>query len=395
MAGETKVDQASLMPFSGEIGLAQYINQLFGGAGANNYGMGNLALTGAPTLPAAQQVATPEEITATTQAELTPEDMNNLITEWLRGQGNFLGAAREQNISGMYNTATRNLVSNDLMAQAALKATQANIPIKTANAQILNQVANANAALKQQAASTNAQLLQQNQQANTNLATNVALKNTETQNAYNLALAKLKAATPTPGVLAGAAGISGLQAILNSTGLGDALKTGTQALTQGLLQSIFGASGGTGTAKSRDKNILDMQDLASEELAAMGITDTSGFDFNRDFNIQSMQDMASSELSGLGDYSASPIDYGLQNVSYSPMDFGSFNVTPVSYNTTPDYGYYSDYNPAYSMDFNMPSYDFADWSQPDSAVESDWSFTPNWSWGSGDDWSLPSFSFSF
>lgn len=391
---EQKVDQASLMPFAGEIGLAQYINTLFGGGSANNYGMGNLALSSAPTLGTAAQVAAPETLTANLQSELTPEDMNNLITEWLRGQGNFLGAAREQNTAGLYNTATRNLVSNDLMAQAALKATQANIPIKTANAQILNQVANANAQLKQQAASTNAQLLQQQQNANTNLATQVALKNTETQNAYNLALAKLKAATPTPGVLAGAAGISGLQAILNSTGLGDALKTGTQALTQGLLQSIFGSSGTSGTTKSRDKNILDMQDMASEELASMGV-DTGGFDFNRDFNIQSMQDMASSELADLADFSASPIDYGLQNVSYSPMDFGSFNVTPVSYNTTPDYGYYSDYNPAYSMDFNMPSYDFADWSQPDSAVESDWSFNPNWSWGSGDGWSLPSFSFSF
>lgn len=402
MAGETKVDQASLMPFSGEIGLAQYINQLFGGAGANNYGMGNLALTGAPTLPAAQQVATPEEITATTQAELTPEDMNNLITEWLRGQGNFLGAAREQNISGMYNTATRNLVSNDLMAQAALKATQANIPIKTANAQILNQVANANAALKQNAAATNAQLLQQNQQANTNLATNVALKNTETQNAYNLALAKLKAATPSTGVLAGAASISGLQAILNSTGLGDALKTGTQALTQGLLQSIFGASGGTGTAKSRDKNILDMQDLASEELAAMGITDTSGLDFNRDFNIQSMQDMATSELFGLGDYSASPIDYGLQQASFSPMDFGSFSATPVNFSSTPDYGYYSDYNPLSASDYNMPdfsSYDYAQSLDLPSVETTDYGTSnwgiSDWSWGSGDDWSLPTFSFSF
>lgn len=399
MPPETKVDQASLMPFAGEIGLANYINNLFGGGSANNYGMGNLALAGTPTTSTAAQVATPEKLTANLQSELSPEDMNNLITEWLRGQGNFLGAAREQNLSGMYNTATRNLVSNDLMSQAALKATQANIPIKTANAQILNQVANANAQLQQSAANANANLVQQNQQANTNLATQVALKNADTQNQYNLALAKLKAATPTPGVLAGAAGISGLQAILNSTGLGDALKTGTQALTQGLLQSIFGAPASSGTTKSRDKNILDMQDMATEELAAMGVD--TGYDNSimQNYSTGMMQDWLNADMAPAQSYS--PVDYGLQNASFSPMDFGSFSATPVSYNA-PDYGYYSDYNTSAPTNFDMPDYNTIDISQNMSNISAepmDWSISDwgisDWSWGSGDDWSLPTFSFSF
>lgn len=364
----TVATNTSLMPFAGEVGLAQYINRLFGG-GPN---MGNLSLAGTPTLPGAAQVATPEDIVANTQAELTPEQLNQLMTEWLRGAGNFTGAAREQNLSGMYNTATRNLVSNDLMAQAALKATQANTPIKTANAQILNQVAQANAALKQNAATANAQLLQQNQTANANLATQIALENARTQNTYNVEQAKLKAATPSTGVLAGALGISALQSILNYMNPKQTGGGGGGTNQGGLLEQIFGPYGGTTaqqTAAARKKREAELQGLADEELAAL--KDTGDGTITPDSTrVQEMQDMLAEELSALSadgvspvqgyqsDYIQSPVqsDYGLQQASFSPADMSGYFMPAVDTYQAPDYGYYSDYNINAAPGFEVPSF---------------------------------------
>lgn len=324
MPPETKVDQASLMPLSGEIGLANYISSLFGG-GAK---LGNLQLASTPTLPTTAGVE-----------EYTPEQMNQLMTEWLRGGGNFLNTAREQNLSGLYNTATRNLVSNDLMAQAALKATQANVPIKTANAQIAQTQANAQA----------------------QLAANVALANAKTQNEYNMESAKLKASQPSAGVLGGALGIAALGAILNKTATGKKVKEGTS----GILDSIFGTSTSADSGGvTRDDRISGMQELASMELA----------------NIGSMPTADTFDLSSIGGFSTLPSNY--------ESDFASSQFTNLAEGEqVPDFlSAFSGWSPSYSgfdegtgwgtgiANYDLPSvgggYDFAwDTTQPTYDLE--------------------------
>jgi hypothetical protein len=113
--------QQSMMPLQGEMQLVNYLSSLFGGKTVNpNY-------TGETVLP-------PSLI-----PEMTGDDMSSVMTEWLRGQGNFLGNQRQQNLAGLYNTSTSKLVANDLTAQAALKAALANTQIKQGNSQLQNQ----------------------------------------------------------------------------------------------------------------------------------------------------------------------------------------------------------------------------------------------------------------
>lgn len=113
--------QQSMMPLQGEMQLVNYLSSLFGGKTVNP------AYTGETVLP-------PSLI-----PEMTGDDMSSVMTEWLRGQGNFLGNQRQQNLAGLYNTSTSKLVANDLTAQAALKAALANTQIKQGNSQLQNQ----------------------------------------------------------------------------------------------------------------------------------------------------------------------------------------------------------------------------------------------------------------
>lgn len=110
----------SNMPLAGELGLINYLQGLFSNKVANpNYTGG--------TVPAPVLAPT-----------MSGQDMSNIMTEFLRGNGQFMDQMRQQNLSGLYNSSTQKLVANDLTAQAALKASLANQNIQQGNAQILN-----------------------------------------------------------------------------------------------------------------------------------------------------------------------------------------------------------------------------------------------------------------
>ena len=329
------VAQASLMPLSGEINLANYISNLFGG-GAK---LGNLSLASVPTLPTTAGVE-----------EYTPEQLNQLMTEWLRGAGNFTGTAREQNLSGLYNTATRNLLSNDLLAQAALKATQANVPIKTANAQIAQTQANAQA----------------------QLAANVALANAKSQNEYNMEAAKLKASQPSAGVLGGALGIAALSAILNKTTTGEKVKKGTS----NILDSIFGAptqdkTGTSGTsvqqAQLPEMGMEEMTNILSsipgewrQSYADIPEFDAAAYQsaFDSFTPTQAASDFANSQFADL----SSTMDFGNLNQwagwapSYSGYAEGTGYGTSIANYDLPNIGGGYDF----AWDTTQPTYDLAD-----------------------------------
>lgn len=112
----------SNMPLAGEMALASYLSNLFGSGKTPNPNY-----TGATPLP-------PQLV-----GQMSGGDMQNIMTEFLRGNGQFLQQMMQQNQSGIYNSPTRRLIANDLTAQAALKATQANVPIQQGNASLMNQ----------------------------------------------------------------------------------------------------------------------------------------------------------------------------------------------------------------------------------------------------------------
>jgi len=117
-------------PLQGEMQLANWITNMFSNKVANpNY-------TGATVAP-------PQLVN-----QLTPQDLQNLMTEFMRGQGGFLQNMQQAKQSGIYNSNTQRLVANDLTAQAALKASQANVPIQQGNAQLMNQYYAKQAALQ-------------------------------------------------------------------------------------------------------------------------------------------------------------------------------------------------------------------------------------------------------
>lgn len=125
------------MPLQDEVALVNYIRGLTGtGAG-----------TGAYTASQAQAAQAPL---------ITQEGLSGIMTEWLRGSGQFLDTMRQQNVSGLYNTSTRRLLANDLTAQAALKAATANQNIGIQNAQLATQAAMQNAQLQSQASAVSA-----------------------------------------------------------------------------------------------------------------------------------------------------------------------------------------------------------------------------------------------
>lgn len=107
-------------PLQGEMQLANWITNMFSSKVANP------KYTGATVAP-------PQLVN-----QLTPQDLQNLMTEFMRGQGGFLQNMQQAKQSGLYNSNTQRLVANDLTAQAALKASQANVPIQQGNAQLMN-----------------------------------------------------------------------------------------------------------------------------------------------------------------------------------------------------------------------------------------------------------------
>lgn len=121
MATQAQQPGQMSMPLQNEMQLANWISGMVSGKSPNpNY-------TGA-TVQAPQLVN-----------QMAPQDLQNLMTEYMRGQGGFLNNMMQSRQSGLYNSNTRNLVSNDILAQAALKASQANVPIQQGNAQLMNQ----------------------------------------------------------------------------------------------------------------------------------------------------------------------------------------------------------------------------------------------------------------
>ncbi len=117
-------------PLQGEMQLANWITNMFSNKVANpNY-------TGATVAP-------PQLVN-----QLTPQDLQNLMTEFMRGQGGFLQNMQQAKQSGLYNSNTQRLVANDIAAQAALKASQANVPIQQGNAELMNKYYAKQAALQ-------------------------------------------------------------------------------------------------------------------------------------------------------------------------------------------------------------------------------------------------------
>lgn len=112
-------DTKMALPLQNEMQLAQWISGMISGKTANPNYKGEVAKV--------NQIA-----------PLGSADLQNLMTEFMRGQGGFLQNMMQQNQSGLYNTNTRRLVADDITAQAALKATAANTDIAKANAQLAN-----------------------------------------------------------------------------------------------------------------------------------------------------------------------------------------------------------------------------------------------------------------
>lgn len=112
--------KSSNMPLQGEMQLANWISNMFSNKTANpNYTGGTV----------------PNPVLAPT---MTAQDMQNLMTEYMRGDGRFLQQMQQGRTAGLYNSSTSNLIANDITAQAALKASSANQNINAQNAQILN-----------------------------------------------------------------------------------------------------------------------------------------------------------------------------------------------------------------------------------------------------------------
>lgn len=121
-------------PLQSELGLINYLRSVTG-TGSR----GSVAVPG--------QVGQTQQAVAGQAPELTQDVLSNIMTEWLRGSGNFLQSMQQQNQSGLYNSSTRRLVANDLTAQAALKAAQAGSAVQQENARLATAASQTNANL--------------------------------------------------------------------------------------------------------------------------------------------------------------------------------------------------------------------------------------------------------
>lgn len=171
------------MPLANEVSVVQYLRNLMG-AGTNAASASQVA----GTQQAVGGTATGGTATAAQAPELTQDQLSSIMTEWLRGNGQFLDNMRQQNVSGLYNTSTQKLVANDLTAQAALKAATANQEIQKTNAALATNanIATANnatsasqttAGTQTQASVANANNAAQAAQTTAKLGTDVSLAN--------------------------------------------------------------------------------------------------------------------------------------------------------------------------------------------------------------------------
>ena len=132
-------------PLQPELGLINYLRQITG-----------IGTPGSVAVPG--QASQSIQAVAGQAPELTQDTLSNIMTEWLRGSGNFLNAMHQQNQSGLYNSSTRRLVANDLTAQAALKAAQAGSAVQQRNAELATAASQTNANNAAQVGQTNARL---------------------------------------------------------------------------------------------------------------------------------------------------------------------------------------------------------------------------------------------
>jgi hypothetical protein len=109
------------MPLQSELGLVNYLRSISGVGGAGNVAVGSQA------------------------QEIDSAGLSNIMTDWLRSNGQFLQSMQQQNQAGLYNSSTRRLVANDLTAQAALKAAGANQTTRINNASNLTNASIENA----------------------------------------------------------------------------------------------------------------------------------------------------------------------------------------------------------------------------------------------------------
>lgn len=108
----------SNLPLQGEMALFDYLQGLVTGKTANpNYTGVASQLQAVPKIP-----------------ELTGEVLNSIITEYMRGPGNYLNSMAQARQSGLYNSNTQKLVSDNIVTEAARKAALANSSIQETNA---------------------------------------------------------------------------------------------------------------------------------------------------------------------------------------------------------------------------------------------------------------------
>ncbi len=104
------------IPLLPELQAVRTVQDMFGMGGG---GGGNVNFTPTAAMPA-----------------MTAQDMNAIIQNFLRTDGQFLQKALQQNQAGMYNSTSRASMSKELLAQAAAQAVKANVGIASANASI-------------------------------------------------------------------------------------------------------------------------------------------------------------------------------------------------------------------------------------------------------------------
>ena len=67
---------------------------------------------------------------------MSGQQLQQLMTSYLRGPGNFLEKSRAQNMAGLYNSSTNRLMQDNALAEASRQATEANVKIQLGNQQL-------------------------------------------------------------------------------------------------------------------------------------------------------------------------------------------------------------------------------------------------------------------
>lgn len=137
-------------PLQDELGLINYFKGVLG-LGDEASGNGAKREVSANLTP----------ITGNEIPQVTDADLMKLMTEFLRTDGKFLNTMFQQNQAGLYNSTTRKLLGNDLLAQAALKAATDKSRTSALQAQLASQIASSNKDLSLRAAISNATVAKQ------------------------------------------------------------------------------------------------------------------------------------------------------------------------------------------------------------------------------------------